>query len=70
MNCPVCKAQKFTEMDLHADGFTENIVECRVCGTIWSINHGVMEVVKDSQAKSFLAATSECVEGDDYCWVA
>ena len=70
MKCPVCKSHKVNEMDLHSEQFSENIVECAVCGTVWSINHGVMEVVKDSQKHSFLEATTECVEGDDYCLVA
>jgi len=28
------------------------------------------EIIKDSQEKSFLEALTECVEGDDYSWVA
>ncbi len=70
MNCPVCKSSKQAIIDLHAEGFSEQIIECGHCQTVWSINHGVAEVVKDSQARSFLEATSECVEGDDYSWVA
>ncbi|PLX83190.1 MAG: hypothetical protein C0617_11665 [Desulfuromonas sp.] len=71
MKCPVCKnTDQHIEIDVHANGFDEEIIECDICGTTWSVNHGVSEVVKDSQEKSFLEATSECVEGDDYCWVA
>ena len=57
---------KHNEMELHPDGFAEDIMECSVCGTVWSVNHGVTEIVKDPQEKSFLEAQSECVEGDDY----
>lgn len=67
MICPVCKSHEYVELDLHAEGFTENLFECKVCASAWSVNHGVTEVVKDTQAKSFLEATTECVEGDDYC---
>jgi len=70
MFCPVCKSLKHSAIDLHSEGFAENIIECRTCGTVWSVNHGVKEIVRDSQAHSFLEATSECVEGDDYSWVA
>ena len=70
MQCPVCKSHKYTAIDLHAEGFTENILECKICGTTWAINHGTLKVVNDSQAHSFLEATTECVEGDDYSWVA
>ncbi len=69
MICPVCKHHEQVEIDLHADGFTEGIIECSYCGTIWSVNHGLVEIVKDAQEKSFLEAVSECVESDDY-WAA
>ncbi len=70
MRCPVCKSHENTEIDLHSDGFYEDIIECSICGTVWAINHGMTEIVKDSQEKSFLEALSECVEGDDYSLVA
>lgn len=66
MKCPVCKNHESVDTDLHAEGFNEDIVECRICGAVWSINHGVVEIVNDPQEKSFLEAVSECVEGDDY----
>jgi len=69
MKCPVCKSRQHSEIDLHSDGFAEEIDECKICGTVWSINHGVVEIVNDTQEKSFLEALSECVEGDDYNWV-
>jgi hypothetical protein len=71
MKCPVCKThEQYTEIDLHAEGFAEGIMTCGICGTIWSVNHGVSEVVKDPQERSFLEAISECVEGDDYSFAA
>jgi hypothetical protein len=68
MKCPTCKNYKHTELDLHSEQFTEDIMECSLCGTSWSINHGVTEIVKDSQECSFLQAATECVESDDYNW--
>ena len=70
MKCPVCKTYQQNEVDLHAEGFSEDIVECTICGTIWSVNHGLVEIVTDTQQNSFLEAQSECVEGDDYNCVA
>jgi hypothetical protein len=55
-------------MDLHAAGFAEDIDTCKICGSVWSVNHGVTEVVKDAQKNSFMGAISECVEADDYSW--
>ncbi|PLX97147.1 MAG: hypothetical protein C0621_00465 [Desulfuromonas sp.] len=70
MKCPVCKNSKQQEIDLHVDGFYEDIIECEVCGTTWAVNHGAAEVISDSQEKSFLEASTECVEGNDYIWAA
>ncbi|WP_129126828.1 hypothetical protein [Geomonas oryzae] len=66
MKCPVCKNHQQVDTNLQSEGFKEGITECSVCGTVWSANHGVIEIVRDSQAESFLQAESECVEGDDY----
>lgn len=66
MRCPVCKNHKQVDITLHSQGFDEGITECSICGTVWSVNHGVTEIIRDPQEKSFLEAQSECVEGDDY----
>lgn len=66
MKCPVCKGHEQRDTQLHSEGFYENIVECSACGSIWSVNHGQAEIVRDAQKNSFLEAVSECVEGDDY----
>ena len=68
MQCPVCKHRSAKGVALHADGFDEALFKCSVCGSTWAINHGLSEVVSDTQKNSFLAGTTECVEGDDYCW--
>jgi uncharacterized Zn finger protein len=66
MKCPVCSNHDSIDIGLHVEGFSEEIIKCNACGTIWSINHGLTEIVKDTQEQSFLEAQSECVEGDDY----
>ncbi|OQY17186.1 MAG: hypothetical protein B6I36_09320 [Desulfobacteraceae bacterium 4572_35.1] len=66
MKCPVCKHSKYVEQGLHSAGFSEEIVECDICGTTWSVNHGMTEVVSDTQEFSFLQSLSENVEADDY----
>ncbi len=70
MVCPVCKTHEYDEMTLHVQGFVGALVECNVCGAVWSVSHGTIEMVRDPQAKSFLSALTECVEADDYCLVA
>lgn len=66
MKCPVCSYSKSSDTSLDTEGFHEQISECGSCGAVWSINHGLVEVVADSQCNSFLEATSEPVEADDY----
>ena len=66
MKCPVCRNHQQVDTELHSDGFKEGITECSICGTIWSVNHGMIEIVKDPQRASFLEVESECVEGDEY----
>ena len=66
MKCPVCKGTDFKAHDLQVEGFSEGIFECRTCGSIWSLQHGLVEIIKDSQKDSFLGATPECGESDDY----
>ena len=68
MKCPVCHSYDQSEIDLRLDGFREGIVECGQCGTVWSVNHNLVEIVKDAQESSFLSVKSELVEGDDYCY--
>lgn len=70
MKCPVCKNHEHVSIDLHADGFAEGIMECNSCGSIWSVNHGVTKIVKDTQENSFLKVVTECVEMDDYDFAA
>lgn len=70
MKCPVCKNHKNVSIDIHTDGFAEDIVTCSICGTVWAINHGLQEIIKDSQEKSFLSTTSDCVETDAFSLAA
>jgi len=66
MQCPVCKDDEQIGMDLRSGTFTEDINECPTCGTMWSVNHGRMAIVKDPQADSFLEALS----ADNFCFAA
>jgi hypothetical protein len=68
MKCPVCKHHHFQGIELRAAGFGESLFKCTTCGSTWAISHGLTEVVSDTQEHSFLAGTTECVEGDDYSW--
>jgi len=34
MNCPYCNHQDHLEIDLHADGFSSNLLECTECSAM------------------------------------
>ncbi len=71
MKCPVCRTlAEYDEIDLHSNGFTEEINTCGICGTIWAVNHGATNIVKDPQRKSFLSALSDCIGADEYSFAA
>jgi len=36
MKCPICNSIKHVEVDLHADGFSQDILECGDCGGLWT----------------------------------
>ncbi len=67
--CPTCKMTLSVETDLEAFQFHEEIFECTSCGTVCSSAHDQLEVVRDSQSDSFLSATSDIVEADDYVFI-
>ena len=64
--CPTCGAMVSDETDLTTFQFHEALYECSVCGTVCSVNHDKVEIVRDSQKGSFLSSSSEKVEADDY----
>ncbi len=68
MRCPICGNYEQRNMKMKTDQFYEDLAECSVCGSSWSINHGHAEILHDSQIASFLQGKTDCVEGDDYTW--
>ena len=66
MYCPACKTQEHSDVHFKSESFTEELFGCASCGTVWSINHGTVEIVTDTQEQSFLSAMTENVECDDY----
>ena len=70
MCCPVCGGYDQKVLTMKSEQFVEDLVECTACGSSWSIQHGYVEMVVDTQKSSFLQGGSECVEADDYVWAA
>jgi hypothetical protein len=45
MNYPYCDHQDHLEIDLHADGFSADPIECSGCGTLLTIKGTKLETV-------------------------
>ena len=48
MKCPLCKSREHVEIDLHADGFSQDVRECGDCGAIWTFSGNKLKVIKES----------------------
>ena len=48
MKCPLCKHREHVEIDLHADGFAQDVRECGDCGAIWTFSGDVIKIIKGS----------------------
>ena len=35
MKCPICNDTTGLEIDMHAGGYADNLLECTACGAIW-----------------------------------
>ena len=35
MECPICNTRKGIEIDIHSDGYADNLFECSFCGAVW-----------------------------------
>ena len=51
MKCPICKKREHIEIDLHADGFSQDARECGDCGGIWTFSGNVLKIIKGSDQK-------------------
>ena len=66
MYCPSCNTLEHSDVHFKSGEFKEDHNKCSSCGTVWSINHGTVEIITDTQEHSFLSALTEHVECDDY----
>jgi transcription elongation factor Elf1 len=67
--CPTCNSTLCIETSFDTAQFHEKFYECTNCGTICSSAHAQLEVVSDSQERSFLSTTTALVEADDYAFI-
>lgn len=37
MKCPICSTSAGIELDMHSDGYADNLFECASCGAIWIV---------------------------------
>jgi uncharacterized Zn finger protein len=48
MKCPSCSSKNGVEVDMHADGYANYLMECSACGSLWVA--GVEETVMVKKA--------------------
>lgn len=46
MKCPNCDHRNHLEIDLHADGFSTDLLECGECGVLLTANGLELEIVR------------------------
>ena len=46
MKCPMCKSRNQVEIDLHADGFSQDARECGACGAMWTFSGDTLKIIK------------------------
>ena len=47
MNCPHCHSKKGVEIDMHSDGYAQDLLECTSCGTVWlALNNEIISASK------------------------
>lgn len=57
MNCPYCHHQNHLEIDLHADGFSKDLLECTECGAMLEVNGQVLATIR-KPTKPFISASA------------
>lgn len=40
MKCPICNERAQIEIDMHSDGYADNLLECASCGALWIMEEG------------------------------
>ena len=55
MYCPNCKQQGHLEIDLHADGFSSDLLECVDCGALLTTNKQKLETIHRPNSSSDIA---------------
>ena len=73
MQCPRCQNKKHVEIDLHAEGFSQDLCECGTCGCVWTCSGAESKVLKNASSSKtktysdFICPTCKsilCIETD------
>ena len=73
MKCPLCCNSEHIEIDLHADGYCQDALECGDCGGIWTYSGNELRILKGKTSRTvkaysdFICPTCKsilCIETD------
>jgi len=59
MNCPLCNKTEHIEIDLNADGFSQDALECGDCGGVWTHSAGEVKIIKASDDTTMVKVYSD-----------
>ena len=71
MKCPLCKSREYIEIDLHSEGFSQDIRECGVCGGAWTFSGKIIKIIKQSAKREdkictdFVCPTCKCMSSHE-----
>lgn len=63
--CPICNYKEFDVTVLKADQFKLTLYKCKSCCSLFSEEHGKVEIVSGEFDKSYLGVNIHPVDGDD-----
>ena len=71
MKCPLCLSKQHIEIDLHAEGYSQDALECGDCGGMWTFSNGALKIIKlnnkEKGSSDFICPTCKainCMETD------
>jgi uncharacterized Zn finger protein len=50
MNCPICGKISGVEIDLHSEGYADDLFECADCSTLWTSRFGEVKLLNNKVA--------------------
>lgn len=60
MLCPYCHHKNHLEIDMHSDGYGQDLLECTECGALLSLNGTELKTVHGPTEEMHMASPEAC----------